>query len=107
MCPLEPCQRLYLYRRVTHHGQQCLVAPHVALEGGDVEVADHDGRLAKSVGPAGHALDEVEFLAKLRILRSIRDVAASRDINVLQPDPAFQADTNVTRLAVVLPIVLA
>ena len=57
--------------------------------------------------PAGHPLDEVELLAELRIDRAVGRVAAGGDIDVLEPDAAFQPHADVPRLAIVLPVVLA
>ena len=59
------------------------------------------------LGPAGHALDEVELLAELGIERPVRHVAAGRHVDILQPDPAFEPDADVPRFAIVLPVVLA
>ena len=62
-------------------------------------------RLAQPLGPARHALDEVELLAELRIDGAVGRVAAGGHIDVLQPDAARQPDADVPRLAIVLPVV--
>ena len=83
------------------------MAPHVAFERRDVEVADDDRRLVQPHGPARHALDEVELLAELGIDRPVGRIAAGGHINIFEPDAAFQPNANVARFAIVLPIVLA
>src|SRR4051794_40572787 len=80
---LELAQRLDLDRRVADDGEQLLVAPDVAFERSDVEIADHDRRASAGFRPAGHPLEEVELLAELGIDLAIGDVAAGGDIDVL------------------------
>src|SRR5206468_9014075 len=57
--------------------------------------------------PARHPPDEVDLLAELGIDRPVRRIAAGRDINVLEPNAVGQADADVPRLAIVLPVMLA
>ncbi len=80
----------------------------VAFERGDVEVADEQRRAVDRLGPAGHSREEVELLAEFGIDLAVGNVAARRDVDVLDHQPcagAVQLDTDVARLAVVLPVV--
>ena len=61
----------------------------------------------KALGPARHALDEVELLSELRVDRAVGRVAAGGDVDILEPDSAFEPHADVPRLAIVLPVVLA
>ena len=47
------------------------------------------------------------FCPNLGLTRAVGRVAAGRDIDVLEPDAAVEADADVPRLAIVLPVVLA
>src|SRR6185503_20577762 len=76
---LEAGERLDLHRRMADHRQQRLVAPDVAFERGDVEVADDDGWLVESLRPARHPPDEVELLPELGIDRTVGRVAPGGD----------------------------
>jgi len=97
-------QRLDLDRRVANHREQGFVAPDVAFERGHVEVADDQGRLPQFLRPARHPANEVQLLAKFRIDGPIGRVPAGRNVDILQPDSVWQANTDVPRLAIVLPI---
>ena len=57
--------------------------------------------------PAGHALDEVELLAELGIDGPVGRVAAGGHVDILQADAAVQANPDVPRFAIVLPVVAA
>src|SRR4051812_10750394 len=103
----KPGQRLDLDRRVADDLEQRLVAPDVAFERRHVEVADDDGWFGKAFRPASHPTEEIELLAELRVLFAVGDIAAGGHIDVLEADPALQPDADVTRLAIVLPVVLA
>src|SRR5262245_55698261 len=107
MRSLQFRQRLDFHRGMADDREQSLVAPDVALQWRDVEVANHDGRLGKTLRPARHAIDEVEFLPELPVLLAVRDVAAGGDIDIFEPDSAFEPRPDVARLAIVLPVVLA
>ena len=61
----------------------------------------------QSLGPAGHALDEIELLTEFRILLAVGDVAAGGDIDILDPDSALEPRADMARLAIVLPVVAA
>jgi hypothetical protein len=107
---LEFPERIAFDRRVTHNLEQRLVIVDVAVERGDVEVADDQRRVLEALGPARHPLDKVELLAELGVLRAVGNVAARRDVDVLENHPLArpeQLDPDVARLAVVLPVVPA
>ena len=104
---LEAIERRDFDRGVADDVDQRLVAPHVAFERGDVEVADHQSRLAQLFGPAGHPFDEVELLPELGIDGAVGDVAAGWHVDVLDPHSALEANADVARLAIVLPVVAA
>ena len=89
------------------HVEQRLVAPDIALQRRDVEVADDQGRLGKPFRPARHALDEIQLLPELRIDLAIGNIAAGGHIDILDPDPAVEPDADMARLAIVLPVVAA
>src|SRR4051812_4246037 len=90
MALLEAGQGLDLHRSMADDIQQLLVAPDIAFEWRDVEIADHDRRAGARLGPAGHPFEEVEFLAELGIDRPVRRVAAGRNIDILQPNARFK-----------------
>jgi hypothetical protein len=102
---LQVRQRLDLDRRMADDVEQLLVAPHVAFERRDVEVADHDGGMGAGFRPPRHPRQEIELLPELHILLAIRNVAACRHVHILEPDAAGQANAEVTRFAIGLPIV--
>src|SRR5437762_4798213 len=102
---LQPGQGLDLDRGVADDIQQRLVAPDVALQRRDIEVADDDCRLIEALRPAGHSPDEVELLAELGIDGAVGRIAAGWNIDVLEPNPAVESNTDVPRLAIVLPVV--
>src|SRR5258705_4780060 len=104
---LQPGQRIDLNLRVADDVDQFLVVPYVAFQWRDVEVADDDRRFGQRFRPARHALDEIEFLPKFRILVAIGNVAARGHVDVFEPDSAIEPNTDVTRLAIVLPVVAA
>ena len=85
------------------------MVPHVAFERGDVEVADDQRRPVDRIGPAGHPVEEIEFLAELCVLLAVGFVAARRDIDVLDDHPLVvgQLDPDMARFAIVLPVVAA
>ena len=102
---LEPGQRLDLDRRVADDVEQLLVAPDVAFERRDVEVADHDRRAV------AHASDQrvirsmkSSFWPNLGFSVAVGNVAAGGDVDVLEPDPAVEPDADMARLAIGLPV---
>src|SRR4051794_33740236 len=104
---LQPGQRVDLDRGVTNDLKKRLVAPDVAFQWSDVEVADDNRWLVEAFRPAGHAFDEIELLAELRIDGAVGRVATRGHVDVLEPDAAIEADPDMTRFAIVLPVVLA
>ena len=102
---LQPPKRLDLDRRMADDVEQRLVAPHVAFQRRDVEVADDQSRLSQLFRPAGHALDKVEFLAEFGVEVAVGNVAAGRDIDILEADAAVEPGADMARLAIVLPVV--
>ena len=96
---LQRRQRFDFDRGVTDDTQQRLVAPDVAFQRRDIEVADDDGWLAKAVRPAGHAADEVELLAELGVLLAVGNVAPGRHIDIFDPDSAFEPRADMASLA--------
>src|SRR4051812_10361028 len=91
---LKAGQRLDLDRRVADDVEQLLMAPHIAFERRDIEVADHDRRAFALLGPAGHPLDEIQLLAELWIDVAIRNIAAGRDVDIFEPDAAVEPRAN-------------
>ena len=72
------------------------------------EVAGQDRRRArKAPRPFGHAAEEVELLPEFGIELAIGNVAARRDIDIIEPDPRRQSHPDVARLAVRLPVIFA
>src|SRR5204863_3718637 len=69
---LQPAQRVDLDGRVADNLEQRLVAPDVAFQRRNIEVANDDRRLVEPLRPARHALDEVELLAELGIDGAVR-----------------------------------
>ncbi|PAV72981.1 hypothetical protein WR25_16638 [Diploscapter pachys] len=101
---LEAIERLDLNGGVADDLQQRLVAPHVAGQRRDVEIAGQDGRHVERFRPARHPFDEVELLAEFGVYVAIGNVTAGGDVDVFQPDAVGQADTDVARLLVRLPV---
>lgn len=102
---LQPRQRLNLYRRMADHVEQLLVAPHVAFERGDVEIAgEDDGQVAQAFGPARHALQKIELLAEFGVRLAVGNVAARGDIDVFEAEAVFEADADVAGFAIGLPV---
>src|SRR4051812_40718851 len=64
---LQARQRLDLDGRVADDGEQRLMAPDIAFERRDIEIADDNRRLLEALRPARHSLDEIELLAELAI----------------------------------------
>jgi hypothetical protein len=87
-------EQLDLNRRVRHDLQELLVAPHVMLERRHVEVADGDAaqapagaRLGPVLGvPVGHLAVEGELVRELLVLPGVGDVAARRDVEIVEQD---------------------
>ena len=104
---LEPAQGLNLDRRMADDVKERLVAPDVAFQGCDVEVADDQCRLSQLFRPARHPLDKVQFLAEFRVLCSVGDIAAGRYLDILKADSAVEPGTDMPSLAIVLPVVAA
>ncbi len=76
-------------------------------KGRDVEVAQQDGAaLVVALGrePVGQGVDHVELVAELGVLVRVRDVAAGRDVEVVQLDVAGQADDRVAALVDAAPV---
>src|SRR4051812_6295112 len=67
MARLQAPERRDLDRRMADDVEQLLVAPDIAFERGDVEIAYDQGRLGQIFGPARHPLDEIELLPEFRI----------------------------------------
>src|SRR5438309_605374 len=61
---LQTVERFDLYGRVADDGEQRFMAPDVAFERSDIEIAHDDRRLTETFGPAGHPFDEVELLSE-------------------------------------------
>ena len=103
---LKLAQRLDLDRRVADDLEQLLVAPHVAFQRGDVEIADDQRGRIELVRPPRHAAEEVELLAELGVHLAIGHVAACGDVDVFDHHALAQhLDPDVPRLAIGLPVV--
>ena len=85
-------EQIDLDRRVRHDLEQLLVAPDVMFERRHVEVADGDAAqslpgtwpgLARDV-PGGHLAIEIELVGEFHIGVGIGDIAARRDIEVVE-----------------------
>src|SRR3546814_17274863 len=72
----DVCSSDLLDGRVADDIDELLVAPDVAFQRRDVEVADQDGGPVALLGPARHTLDEVELLAELGIERAVGNVSS-------------------------------
>ena len=103
---LEALQRLHLERRVADDFKQLLMAPHIAFERRDVEIADDERRAINRIGPPRHAFEKIEFLAKLRVLLTVRNIAACGHIDILDHHVlADEFDAHMARFAIGLPVV--
>ncbi len=100
----QPFERRHLDLCMADHVEQGLVAPHVAFERRNVEIADDQSRLSQLFRPACHPLDEVELLPELGVERAVGDVAACGYIDIFQPDAAIEPRADMARLAIVLPV---
>src|SRR5690554_1510145 len=104
MCTLQPGHRFDFKRCVAHDIDELLMAPDIGFQRGDIKIAQQDGRRVELVRPLGHPLVKVELLAKFRVEFTVRNFPACRNIDILDPHTVFQPRTNVTRLAIVLPV---
>ena len=81
-------------RRMAHHIEQLLVAPDIVLERRHVEIADqHHGIafLAPLFGEAGlHLAQEIELVGEFRIGLRVGNVAARRDVEIVQLQPGLE-----------------
>ena len=81
------------------------MTPNVMLKRCDIEVASQDGFLFYICRPCDHAIKKIELLAKFYIFIAIRDVAADRDVNIIELNTIFQFDRYMACLAIGLPVV--
>src|SRR3546814_758785 len=102
---LKTGQGVYFNGGMADDIDQLLVAPDVAFQRRDVEIANQQSGAATLFRPARHPLDIVELLTEFRILVPVGNVAASGHIDVFEPDAAVELDTDMARLAIVLPVV--
>ena len=82
-------QRRGLDRRVADDVEQLLVTPDIVLIGGDVEVADQDARPPRRVAgdaPGADGVEELQLVGEFRIGLGIGDVAAGRDVEIMDGD---------------------
>src|SRR4051812_14664560 len=75
---LKTPERLNLDRSMADHVEQLLVAPDIAFQRRDVEIADDDGRHPHRFRPLRHARKEIELLAELWIEIAVWNVSAGR-----------------------------
>lgn len=74
-------------RRVRDDGEELLVRPDIVFVRRDVEVADGDelvGFLVALFEPAGHFIDEIELVFEFIVRGGVGDVAACRDVEIVQ-----------------------
>lgn len=93
-CGVDPVERIQHFikprgfrRRVRDDGEELLVRPDVVFVGRDIEIADGDelvGFLVALFEPAGHFIDEIELVLEFVVGERVRDVAARRDVEIVQ-----------------------
>src|SRR3546814_5906046 len=81
---LQARQQLAFYGRVADDVQKLLMAPYIAFQRRDIEVADQNGGLVELRGPSDHSLQEIDLLPEFGILSPVRNLATRRNINVFK-----------------------
>ena len=83
------------------------MVPDVGLERRDVEVADQDRaprRVAARAEPVGQRRQHLELVAELRVELRVGQVAAGRDVEIVQLDPARQQRPQMPAVGLVAPV---
>ncbi len=93
---------------MAHDIDQLLVAPHVLLQRCNVEITGQDRRTIDRFRPFGHPAKKSQLLSELGIVLQIRNFAACRNIDIVEPDAfgCIGADfgTDMPRFAIGLPV---
>ena len=105
MALLECCQCRDLDGSVADNIQQRLVAPDIAFERRDIEIADDDGRFAQIRRPTGHAIDKRQLLREFGVDQRVGHIATGGHIDIFDEHAGGQARTDMAGLAIVLPVV--
>src|SRR3546814_9124778 len=80
------------------------MAPYIAFQRRDIEVADQNGGLVELRGPSDHSLQEIDLLPEFGILSPVRNLATRRTINVFKTNAIVQPHAHVARFPIRLPI---
>src|SRR3546814_16303109 len=91
-------QQFTFYGRVADDVQKLLMAPYIAFQRRDIEVADQNGGLVELRGPSDHSLQEIDLLPEFGILSPVRNLATRRNINVFKTNAIVQPHAHVARL---------
>ena len=104
---LQRAEPLDLDRGVADDAQELLVRPHIGFERRDVEVADRDHLAAvAALVRANHAVSSSRkrsLWANFGLASGSGDVAAGRDVDVVQLDAAGQLGDRVPAIAALAP----
>src|SRR3546814_19633924 len=80
------------------------MAPYIAFQRRDIEVADQNGGLVELRGPSDHSLQEIDPLPEFGILSPVRNLATRRNINVFKTNAILQPHAHVARFPIRLPL---
>src|SRR5262245_45563892 len=92
---LQQPEALHLGWSMADHTQELLVRPDIGLERRNVQVADRDHRtaaLSLRCEPRRQLVEKSEFMREFWVLLRIRQIAASRNIDVVELDTTGQLD---------------
>ena len=87
---------------------ELLMAPNIMLKRRNVEITRQYGRAGDRTRPLGHAREEAKLLSEFRIHFAVGNFAASRNIDIVDPDTLCGVDiqlcAHMPRFAIRLPI---
>src|SRR3546814_5718352 len=98
-------QQFTFYGRVADDVQKLLMAPYIAFQRRDIEVAAQNGGLVELRGPSDPSLQEIDLLPEFGILSPVRNLATPPNINAFKTNDIVQPHTSVAPLHIRLPIV--
>ena len=81
-------------RGVADDPEQLFMRPDIIFMGRDVEIANQHGRgLTLACGPCLKLIEEAQFMIEFRVGLTIRDITTSRNVEIVDIDPAFEGDS--------------
>ncbi len=94
--------------RVANHIDQLLMAPHIMFKRGHIEVTRYNCGGTDAARPVFHPREKIQFLSELRISLTVRDIAACRNVDIVEANALggfdIQLCTDMPRFAIGLPV---